>query len=86
MRGEADLPKTHSGLTARFHELLIKPGILPNDLGRALKRGEVARLQADYSGVGVSATLTGELVEIAERFVSRIEEKLLHIRAQRRRA
>ncbi|RDJ27471.1 HEPN domain-containing protein [Bosea caraganae] len=79
--GETDLPKTHSGLTARFHTLLVKPGVLPNDFGRSLKRGEVARLQADYSGAGVSATLAGEVVEMAERFVLGIGEKLPHIRA-----
>lgn len=81
--GESDLPKTHSGVTARFHELLIGTGMLPNELGRSLKRGEFARLQADYAGAPVSAAVAIQVVEIAERFVSRIGDELPGIRARR---
>lgn len=81
--GESNLPKTHSGVTARFHELLIGTGALPNELGRSLRRGELALAQADHAGGSVSMAVAIQVVEIAERFVSRIGEELPGIHARR---
>ncbi len=44
-----EIPKTHSGLIARFGETFLKPGNLPSVLGRLLNQAEHQRPLSDYS-------------------------------------
>ncbi|WP_338035941.1 HEPN domain-containing protein [Halochromatium roseum] len=66
--------KTHQGLINAFSLHLIKPGILPKELGRQLKRAEEARLVADYTGDIIDDAIGLQSVEAAEAFVFAIRE------------
>ena len=46
--GEAEIPRTHSGLITAFSPQLVKTGRVPVELGRALNRAAEIRLIADY--------------------------------------
>lgn len=61
--------KTHRGLINAFSLHLIKPGILPKELGRQLKRAEEARRVADYTGDIIDHDISLQTVEAAEAFV-----------------
>ena len=67
-----EIPKTHSGLIARFGETFVKPGDFPSDLGRLLNQAEHQRLLSDYSGDRPDPALLPDLVKRAEAFLSAI--------------
>ncbi len=69
-------PKTHAGLISAFSLLLIKPGILPADLGKNLNRAAELRFIADYTGDAVSPEKAGWLVTQAKEFVQVIQSSL----------
>lgn len=71
----ADVARTHSGLITAFGLHLVKPGLLPIELGRAINRAEELRLVADYTGQPVDAEQTSWAIENAELFVSTIQAK-----------
>lgn len=47
---DIEIPKTHSGLIARFGQTFVRPGDIPSSLGRPLNQAEHLRLLSDYSG------------------------------------
>ena len=65
--------KTHRGLIAAFGEHLVKPGLLPIELGRSLNQVERIRLLADYTGDEVDVENTKKAVEQAEVFLSAVK-------------
>jgi uncharacterized protein (UPF0332 family) len=67
-----EIPKTHSGLIARFGETFVKPGILPSFLGRLLNQAEHQRLLSDYSDDQPDPGLLPDLMTQAEAFLSAI--------------
>ena len=67
-----EIPKTHSGLIARFGETFVKPGDLPSVLGRLLNQAEHQRLLSDYSGDQPDPALLPDLLTQAEAFLSAI--------------
>jgi uncharacterized protein (UPF0332 family) len=64
--------KTHGGLVAAFGKHLVKPGVLPSDLGKSLNQVERVRLLADYTGEEVAADKAKWVVEQAASFVETI--------------
>jgi len=67
--------KTHRGLIAAFGEHLIKPGLLPADLGKSLNQVERVRLLADYTGEEIDEDKTRWAVEQAASFVEAVRRK-----------
>lgn len=67
---------THSGLIAAFSLHLVKTGILPADLGRALNRVERIRLLADYTGEDIARDRATWAVEQATAFVQAITQHI----------
>lgn len=68
-----EIPKTHSGLIARFGETFVKPGLFPIGLGRLLNQAEHLRLLSDYSGDQPDISLLPNLLAQAEEFLSAIQ-------------
>lgn len=62
--------RTHSALIARFGLAVVKPGLLPLELGRAFNRVHELRLSADYNDEPVPQDLAADAVAWAERFVA----------------
>lgn len=71
--------KTHSGLITAFGLRLVKPGLVPKELGRTLNRAEEVRLVADYRDDTVSPEDVSETVEQAESFVAAIRDRFLPV-------
>lgn len=69
-------PKTHAGLISAFSLQLIKPGILPADLGKNLNRAAEIRFIADYTGDAVTPDKAAWLVSHAEEFIQTIQSSL----------
>jgi uncharacterized protein (UPF0332 family) len=67
-----EIPKTPSGLIARFGETFAKPGILPSFLGRQLNQAEHQRLLSDYSDDQPDPGLRPDLMTQADAFLSAI--------------
>lgn len=67
--------RTHRGLIAAFGEYLIKPGMLPADLGKSLNQVERIRLLADYTGEEIDEDKTRWAVEQAASFVEAIRRR-----------
>lgn len=65
--------KTHVGLISMFSLHLVKPGILPVELGRLLNRAHEVRLIADYVGEEVSVDQARSVIEHAALFTEAIE-------------
>lgn len=70
---ERDFGKTHSGLLNVFSSKLIITGLVPNELGRLLKRAEGVRMVADYKGDTVLMSDAQEIVQHAELFVTEMK-------------
>jgi uncharacterized protein (UPF0332 family) len=70
--------KTHRGLIAAFGMHLVKTGVFPVRLGKALNRAEEIRLIADYTGDTVESGEAKELVSLAEIFVAEVQKQLHH--------
>jgi uncharacterized protein (UPF0332 family) len=62
--------KTHSGLIAAFSRGLVKPGLFPAELGRAIQRALTVRQIADYEASPVPHSDAVEIVRMAESFVA----------------
>lgn len=75
---QAEIAKTHGGLITAFSLHLVKPGLLPLNLGRAINRAEDLRLLADYTSDPMDAEQTLWAVEQAEHFVSTIQGTLFN--------
>lgn len=73
---EASVAKTHSGLIAAFSLHLVKTGVFPVALGKALNRAAEIRLVADYSGNEVEPAKVEWVIEQAEVFVRAIQKKV----------
>lgn len=72
MHRDIEIPKTHSGLIARFGETFVKSGDFPSDLGRLLNQAEHQRLLSDYSGDRPDPALLPDLMIRARAFLSTI--------------
>jgi len=63
---DIEIPKTHSGLIARFGETFVKPGDIPSSLGRLLNQAEHL---SDYSGDQPDPASLPDLMVQAEAFL-----------------
>lgn len=68
--------KTHRGLIAAFGKHLVKPGLLPANLGKSLNQVERVRLLADYTGEEIDAEKARRAVEQAEAFLEILRQFL----------
>ena len=64
--------RTHRGLIAAFGQRLVKTGILPAELGRALNQVERIRLLADYTGEPLEPDKVEWAIDQAEEFIRTI--------------
>jgi uncharacterized protein (UPF0332 family) len=64
--------KSHAGLLQMLSLRLIKPGLLPNDLGRSIQRVFALRQSADYHLTPVETEVAQNAVELAKNFVAMI--------------
>lgn len=71
---EDKLPKTHSGLISAFGERAVKSGKLDPEFGRAIRKTESLRLQADYTGAQIDGATAERALAGAERFVQSVEQ------------
>ena len=71
---EDKLPKTHSGLISAFGERAVKSGKVDPEFGRAIRKTESLRLQADYTGVEIDMAAAAKTLAGAERFVQSVEQ------------
>lgn len=69
----AEIAKTHSGLIAAFSQHLVKTGLVPVELGRALNKVEDLRLIADYKGDPVEGRHAAWAVAEAKVFVQAMQ-------------
>jgi len=67
-----DFAKTHSGLIATFHALVVKSGTLPREIGTQLGKVQEIRLMADYRDEDVSQEDAQSALERAEQFIDAI--------------
>ena len=65
----AETIRTHSGLISAFSMHLVKTGIVPIELGKALNKAEDLRLIADYKGEPIDQEQAVWVVEQAKIFV-----------------
>ena len=67
------LAKTHSGLVAAFGQLVVQPGKIDVEHGRAFSHELNRRLVADYDSEGVSDEAASEALGNATRFVAAVD-------------
>jgi uncharacterized protein (UPF0332 family) len=67
------VPKTHSGLIARFGAAVVSTGSLAPELGRLINEVEQLRLAADYLGDEIESATVVPLIAGAESFIAAIE-------------
>lgn len=72
-----EIAKTHSGLIAAFGLHIVKPGLLPVELGRLLNWADDLRLMADYKGDFVKCDDAREVVEQSMTFVAAVKQTLI---------
>lgn len=65
----ADSARSHSGLIQAFSLHLVKPGVLPKELGQSFARAHELRLIADYTGDAIDAEDASAALTRAEQFV-----------------
>ncbi len=63
---EEPLPKSHSGLIAKFGLRVVASGLVPKSLGMAFNRVQRIREIADYTGDGVGAADARDAITAAE--------------------
>ncbi len=75
---EADSPgiKTHKGIHVLFHDRLVRSGLVPETIGRFLKRAETVRYAADFAGESVELEIAHEMIDQAEVFVTTMKDLL----------
>lgn len=71
---DPDIARTHSGLISAFSLHLVKNGIVPVALGKALNKVEDLRLIADYKGDLVEFENATWAVSQADAFVQAIQD------------
>lgn len=67
-----EIARTHGGLIAAFGLHVVKPGLLPMEMGRMLNWAEDLRLVADYRGESISIGDVRAIVEQAATFVGAV--------------
>lgn len=70
---EFETVRTHSGLISAFSLRLVKPDLVPVELGKAFNKAEELRLVADYKGDPVDKEDAAWAVEQAQRFVQAMQ-------------
>lgn len=70
-----ELGKSHSGLIHSFSLHLVKPGLVPKELGQGLARAHELRLIADYTGDQVQLTDAQAAVDRAEQFIDTLKTR-----------
>jgi len=73
----ASASRTHNGLITAFSLHLVKPGLVPVELGRSLNRAEELRLIADYTGDLLHFEQVHWLIGQAGEFVSFIRSAFI---------
>ncbi|MDP8984391.1 MAG: HEPN domain-containing protein [Pseudomonadota bacterium] len=73
--------KTHSGLIAAFSLQLVKPGHIPAQYGRSLRRADQIRLIADYSDEEVDRETGASVIEQTTRFIDAVSSYVGGVRA-----
>ena len=73
----AEVARTHSGLISAFSLHLVKPGILPVELGRAFNKALEIRQVADYRGDPVAPDKAEWILRQAESFLATVKSTLL---------
>ena len=74
-KAQRALLKTHAGLNRAFALHIVKQGLFPVEIGRALQQIEEMRLIADYDGDPLEAADSAKAVEQAEKFVAKVLEQ-----------
>ena len=69
-----EVAKTHSGLITAFSLHLVKPGIVPVEMGRSLNKVEDLRLIADYKGDSVDMPTSQWALDEAKKFLRCIDD------------
>lgn len=69
--------KTHNGLIAAFSLNLVKTGLVPVDLGKALNKAEELRLVADYKGDPMAIEDAAWAVAQADGFVQAMRQSFM---------
>ncbi len=70
-------PSSHKGVITLFGKHFVKPGIFPQEMGRALRRAYDYRLTGDYAiGISVNQQEAEKLIQDAKNFVSRVKDYL----------
>lgn len=64
--------KTHAGLNRAFALHIVKQGLFPVDIGKAIQRIEELRLIADYDGNPLEADDANQAVMQAQTFVGEV--------------
>lgn len=67
--------RTHSGLIGAFGKHLVKTGLVPPALGRALNQVERLRLLADYTGEDIEPDKVDWVIQQAAEFVEALREE-----------
>lgn len=66
-----DLPGSHGGVVGKFGELYVKPGLLPDALGRRLNRGLEARARARYDyAAQITTEMAQEVINLAQEMLA----------------
>jgi uncharacterized protein (UPF0332 family) len=73
---ESEMIRTHSGLIAAFSLHLIKPGHIPAQYGKSLKRVDQIRRVADYSDEEIEREVALSVIEQADHFVDAVSRYL----------
>jgi len=74
--------RKHSGVHSAFNQYLVKPGFIEPEYGKIYKDALKARLDADYSDFAKFTKEQAEsILSDAERFVERVGQYLVQIRA-----
>jgi len=71
------ITQSHVGAVRKFGEILVKPGIIKGDYGRAFRRALETRLEADYEALReFSKDDAAELIKEAEEFYAELNDKI----------
>ena len=61
--------RRHAAVHKLFSEHLVRPGLMPSDLGAGLRRLSTKRADADYQGTPVEKEQAQETLAFMERFL-----------------
>jgi uncharacterized protein (UPF0332 family) len=69
--------QSHVGAVKKFGEILVKPGIIKGNYGRAFRRALETRLEADYEALReFTQEDAEELIKEAEEFYNELQDKI----------